>query len=55
MKTMACGWSWARANPGEAAREMIKRNPEKLAKWLDGVSTFDGKPALATAKAAFGF
>lgn len=42
-------------DPGEVAREMIKHHPEKLAKWLDGVTTFDGKPALPAAQAAFGF
>nr|WP_306280224.1 choline ABC transporter substrate-binding protein [Mesorhizobium sp. Mes31] len=38
----------------EAAREMIKRNPDKLAKWLGGVSTFDGQPGLAAVKSALG-
>ena len=38
----------------EAAREMIKRNPDKLAKWLDGVSTFDGQPGLPIVKSALG-
>ncbi|CCV03516.1 Glycine betaine/proline transport system substrate-binding protein [Mesorhizobium metallidurans STM 2683] len=38
----------------EAAREMIKRNPDKLAKWLDGVSTLDGQPGLAAVKSALG-
>jgi glycine betaine/proline transport system substrate-binding protein len=38
----------------EAAREMIKRNPDKLAKWLDGVSTLDGQPALPAVKSALG-
>lgn len=37
-----------------AAREMLKRNPEKLAKWLEGVSTFEGQPALPVVKAALG-
>jgi glycine betaine/proline transport system substrate-binding protein len=37
-----------------AAREMLKRNPEKLAKWLDGVSTFDDQPALPAVKTALG-
>jgi len=39
---------------GEAAREMLKRNPDKLAKWLDGVSTFDGQPASPAVKSALG-
>lgn len=38
----------------EAAREMIKRNPDKLTKWLDGVSTLDGQPASAAVKSALG-
>jgi glycine betaine/proline transport system substrate-binding protein len=38
----------------EAAREMIKRNPDKLTKWLDGVSTFDGQPGLPAVKSALG-
>jgi glycine betaine/proline transport system substrate-binding protein len=38
----------------EAAREMIKRNPDQLAKWLDGVSTFDGQPGLPVVKSALG-
>jgi len=38
----------------EAAREMLKRNPDKLAKWLDGVSTFDGQPALPAVKSGLG-
>jgi glycine betaine/proline transport system substrate-binding protein len=37
-----------------AARDMLKKNPEKLAKWLDGVSTFDGQPALPAVKTALG-
>lgn len=37
-----------------AAREMIKRNPDKLAKWLDGVSTYDGQPGLQAVKSALG-
>ncbi len=38
----------------EAAREMIKRNPDRLAKWLDGVSTLDGQPGLPAVKSALG-
>lgn len=37
-----------------AAREMLKRNPEKFAKWLEGVSPFEGQPALPVVKAALG-
>ena len=39
-------------DPSVAAREMMTRSPEKLTKWLDGVTTFDGKPALPVVKAA---
>lgn len=38
----------------EAAREMMKRNPDKVAKWLDGVTTFDGRPGLPVVKEALG-
>ncbi len=38
----------------EAAREMIKRNPDRLVKWLDGVSTLDGQPGLPAVKSALG-
>ncbi|HTN98201.1 MAG TPA: glycine betaine ABC transporter substrate-binding protein, partial [Nordella sp.] len=37
-----------------AAQEMLKRNLEKLAKWLEGVSTFEGPPALPVVKTALG-
>ncbi|SDR25387.1 choline ABC transporter substrate-binding protein [Pseudovibrio sp. Tun.PSC04-5.I4] len=40
--------------PADAATAWIKKNPESLDKWLAGVTTFDGKDGLATAKAAFG-
>lgn len=38
----------------DAAREMLKRNPDKLATWLDGVTTFDGQSALPAVKSALG-
>ena len=41
-------------SPEDAAREMIKRNPEKLSQWLNGVTTFDGKEALPAVKTALG-
>ena len=34
------------------AKAMIKAHPEKLAAWLDGVTTRDGRPALAIVQAA---
>ena len=38
----------------EAALTMLKREPDKLAKWLRGVATFDGQPALPIVKSALG-
>jgi glycine betaine/proline transport system substrate-binding protein len=35
-----------------AARKVMNEHPEKLDKWLDGVTTFDGKPGLEAVKAA---
>ncbi|MDR6289480.1 choline ABC transporter choline binding protein [Inquilinus ginsengisoli] len=35
-----------------AAAALIKAHPEKLAAWLDGVTTRDGRPALAVVQAA---
>jgi glycine betaine/proline transport system substrate-binding protein len=37
-----------------AARTMLKADPARLNAWLDGVTTFDGKPALAAVKAELG-
>ena len=37
-----------------AARNWVKANPDKLAGWLDGVTTFDGKDGLAAVKASLG-
>ncbi|WP_293761974.1 choline ABC transporter substrate-binding protein [uncultured Aquitalea sp.] len=37
-------------NPDTAARQWLQRNPQALEPWLDGVSTFDGKPGLAAVK-----
>jgi len=41
-------------NQEDAAREMIKRNPERLDKWLEGVTTIDGKPGLAAVRSVLG-
>ncbi len=41
-------------NQEDAAKEMIKRDPERLSKWLDGITTIDGKPGLPTVRAALG-
>ncbi|HRP79223.1 MAG TPA: choline ABC transporter substrate-binding protein [Aquamicrobium sp.] len=38
----------------EAATEWLKANPDTLAPWLEGVTTFDGGDALAAVKAALG-
>ncbi len=38
----------------KAAEAWIKTNPPELAAWLDGVTTFDGKPGLPAVKASFG-
>jgi glycine betaine/proline transport system substrate-binding protein len=35
-----------RQTPSKAARDWLKANPETIERWLDGVSTFDGKPGL---------
>lgn len=40
--------------PNDAAKAWLKANPQVLDKWLDGVTTVDGKPALAAVKAALG-
>ena len=36
--------------PEQAAASWIKAHPEVLDKWLQGVTTYDGKPALTTVK-----
>jgi glycine betaine/proline transport system substrate-binding protein len=41
-------------SPLDAATEMMKSRPDKLAAWLDGVTTLDGKPGLDAVKAALG-
>jgi glycine betaine/proline transport system substrate-binding protein len=37
-----------------AAKEMMKAHPDKVGKWLDGVTTIDGKPGLAAVQAFVG-
>jgi glycine betaine/proline transport system substrate-binding protein len=37
-----------------AAKEWLKTNPKELGAWLDGVTTFDGKPGLEAVKASLG-
>jgi glycine betaine/proline transport system substrate-binding protein len=38
----------------EAAEAWLKSNPAIWAKWLDGVTTFDGKPAVPALKTSLG-
>ena len=38
----------------KAAAEWLKTNPPQLANWLEGVTTFDGKPGLPAVKASLG-
>ncbi|TFF23066.1 choline ABC transporter substrate-binding protein [Jiella endophytica] len=40
--------------PEKAATEWLKANPDRLTKWLDGVTTLDDKPALAAVKETLG-
>jgi len=40
--------------PDAAVRAWIKQNPAVLEKWLDGVTTFDGRPGLAAVKSGLG-
>ncbi|ORE98031.1 glycine betaine ABC transporter substrate-binding protein [Aurantimonas sp. 22II-16-19i] len=40
--------------PEAAATEWLKANPDRLTKWLDGVETMDGKPALPAVKESLG-
>jgi len=37
-----------------AAKAWLKTNPKELAAWLDGVTTFDGKPGLDAVKKSLG-
>lgn len=41
-------------DPQEAGRKAIEDEPQRLDAWLDGVTTFDGKPGLEAAKRALG-
>jgi glycine betaine/proline transport system substrate-binding protein len=40
--------------PDAAVRAWIKANPAALTKWLDGVTTIDGKPGLEAVKSGLG-
>ena len=37
-----------------AAKDWLKTNPPQLTAWLDGVTTFDGKPGLDAVKKSLG-
>ncbi len=41
-------------SPADAAREMIRKDPSKLDKWLAGVTTLDGDPAMPAVQSALG-
>ncbi|MFT8885352.1 MAG: glycine betaine ABC transporter substrate-binding protein, partial [Acetobacter papayae] len=38
----------------EATKQWLKAHPDVLDKWLDGVTTFDGAPALPAVRASLG-
>jgi glycine betaine/proline transport system substrate-binding protein len=40
--------------PTDAARKVLKANPQLLDPWLAGVTTIDGKDGLAAVKAELG-
>lgn len=42
----------ARKDPKDVARQWLKDHPDDAKRWLDGVTTFDGKPADPTALTA---
>ncbi len=40
--------------PDEAGKAWMKKNPDVVARWLDGVTTLDGKPGLEVVKSKVG-
>ena len=40
--------------PDKAATDWLKKNPDVLGAWLDGVTTLDGQPGLPAVKASLG-
>ena len=40
--------------PDEAGKAWMKKNPDVVARWLDGVTTIDGKPGLEAVKGKVG-
>lgn len=41
-------------DPNAAAKAWLKKHPDVLGPWLEGVTTFDGKPGLPAVKASLG-
>ncbi len=41
-------------DPEDAAEAWLKKNPDVLDGWLDGVTTFDGGDAMAAVKSDLG-
>jgi glycine betaine/proline transport system substrate-binding protein len=44
----------AKERPTEVGRSWLKQNPEVLSRWLAGVTTFKGEPALPSVRKALG-
>jgi glycine betaine/proline transport system substrate-binding protein len=44
----------AKMQPDEAGKAWMKKNPDVVARWLDGVTTIDGKPGLEAVKGKVG-
>jgi len=40
--------------PDEAGKAWMKKNSDVVARWLDGVTTIDGKPGLEAVKSKVG-
>ncbi len=40
--------------PDSAAAQLLQENPDLIDRWLDGVTTFDGKDGAAAVKASLG-
>lgn len=52
MESRVMGPILQKARPNQAARNFLKKNPDLIAPWLAGVTTFDGKEALPDVLAA---
>jgi glycine betaine/proline transport system substrate-binding protein len=44
----------AKKDPLVLAKAWIKKNPEWLTTWLEGLTTYDGKDAASASRAYFG-